>query len=70
METFSGADLVVLDADGEQVAFDASEARDLLGLTGGLEAATVSGLQAANAVLGLDRWTGISGYWEPLDQRS
>jgi hypothetical protein len=36
------ADLVVLDADGEQVAFDASEARDLLALTGGLEDATVS----------------------------
>jgi hypothetical protein len=36
------ADLVVLDADGEAVEFDADEARDLLALTGGLEGATVS----------------------------
>jgi hypothetical protein len=42
METFSDADLVVLDADGEEVAFDAAEARDLFTLTGGLEGATVS----------------------------
>jgi len=35
-------DLVVLDADGEEVRFDAVEARDLLALTGGLEEATVS----------------------------
>jgi hypothetical protein len=36
------ADLMVLDADGESVVFDATEARDLLGVTGGLEDATVS----------------------------
>jgi hypothetical protein len=36
------ADLAVLDADGEQVLFDAAEARDFLTITGGLEAATVS----------------------------
>jgi hypothetical protein len=36
------ADLVVFDADGEQVVFDAAEATDLLTLTGGLEDATVS----------------------------
>jgi hypothetical protein len=36
------ADLVLLDADGVEVAFDATEARALLELTGGLEAATVS----------------------------
>jgi hypothetical protein len=36
------ADLVVLDADGEAVAFDAADARDLLALTGGLDGATVS----------------------------
>ena len=36
------ADLVVLDADGECVVFDAVEARALLSLTGGLEGATVS----------------------------
>jgi hypothetical protein len=36
------ADLVVFDADGEDVAFDAVEARDLLAFTGGLEGATVS----------------------------
>jgi hypothetical protein len=35
-------DLVVLDADGEEVVFDALEARDLFALTGGLEGATVS----------------------------
>jgi D-serine deaminase-like pyridoxal phosphate-dependent protein len=35
-------DLVVLDADGEEVVFDAADARDLLALTGGLEGATVS----------------------------
>lgn len=35
-------DLVVLDADGEEVVFDATDARDLLTLTGGLEDATVS----------------------------
>lgn len=35
-------DLVVFDADGEEVAFDAADARDLLSLTGGLEGATVS----------------------------
>jgi hypothetical protein len=36
------ADLVVLDADGEAMEFDADEARDLLALTGELEDATVS----------------------------
>jgi len=36
------ADLVVLDADGHDVVFDAAEARDLHALTGGLEGATVS----------------------------
>jgi uncharacterized protein with NAD-binding domain and iron-sulfur cluster len=36
---------------------------------GCIEAAAVSGLQAANAVLGHDRWDGISGQWEPLDRR-
>jgi hypothetical protein len=36
------AALVVLDADGEQVAYDATEARDLLACTGDLEGATVS----------------------------
>jgi len=36
------AELVVLDADGREVRFDAAEARDLLALTGGLEDATVS----------------------------
>jgi hypothetical protein len=35
-------DLVILDADGEAVAFDAADARDLLAVTGGLEGATVS----------------------------
>ena len=34
--------LVVLDADGESVVFDAAEAHDLLLVTGGLEDATVS----------------------------
>jgi uncharacterized protein with NAD-binding domain and iron-sulfur cluster len=33
---------------------------------GCIEAAVVSGLQAANAVLGRDRWAGIGGWWEPL----
>jgi hypothetical protein len=37
-----GADLVVFDADGEEVVLDATEARDLLALTGRLEDATVS----------------------------
>jgi len=36
------ADLVVLDADGEEVLFDVTEAREFLAITGGLEAATVS----------------------------
>ena len=36
------AELVVLDADGREVRFDAAEARDLLALTGGLDDATVS----------------------------
>jgi hypothetical protein len=36
------ADLVVFDADGDDVTFDAAEARDLLAFTGGLEEATVS----------------------------
>jgi hypothetical protein len=35
-------DLVIFDADGEEVAFDATEAADLFTLTGELEAATVS----------------------------
>ena len=35
-------DLVVLDADGEEVVFDAADARDLLAFTDGLEGATVS----------------------------
>ncbi len=33
---------MVFDADGEEVVLDATEARDLLTLTGGLEDATVS----------------------------
>ena len=33
---------MLLDADGEQVALDADEARDLLSFTGALEDATVS----------------------------
>jgi uncharacterized protein with NAD-binding domain and iron-sulfur cluster len=36
---------------------------------GCIEAAAVSGLQAANAVLGRARWDGISGLWEPVDRR-
>lgn len=37
------------------------------GLNAGcIEAAVVSGLQAANAVLGADRWAGISGHWRLL----
>jgi hypothetical protein len=36
------SDLVILDADGEEVVFDAGEARDLLTFTGGLDEATVS----------------------------
>lgn len=43
------ADLVVLDADGEEVPFDAVEAQDLLTLTGGLEAATVSACPACRS---------------------
>jgi hypothetical protein len=35
-------DLVVVDADGDEVQFDAAEAHDLLSFTGGLEGATVS----------------------------
>jgi hypothetical protein len=35
-------ELVILDADGEEVVFDAADARDLLALTDGLEGATVS----------------------------
>jgi hypothetical protein len=35
-------DLVIFDADGEELAFDATEARDLLAFTDGLEGATVS----------------------------
>jgi len=40
--TVTTPDLVLFDADGTEVVFDASEARDLLTLTGGLESATVS----------------------------
>ncbi len=37
------------------------------GLNAGcIEAAVVSGLQAANAVVGADRWAGISGAWGAL----
>jgi uncharacterized protein with NAD-binding domain and iron-sulfur cluster len=36
---------------------------------GCIEAAAVSGLQAANAVLERERWDEISGYWEPLERR-
>jgi hypothetical protein len=38
----AAAELVILDADGEEVVFDAADARDLLALTDGLEGATVS----------------------------
>jgi hypothetical protein len=38
----AAADLVVFDADGAEVRFDPSDARDLLAFTGGLENATVS----------------------------
>jgi hypothetical protein len=40
--TVPDIDLVLLDADGEQVALDADDTRGLLALTGGLEDATVS----------------------------
>ena len=43
------ADLVVVDADGEEVLFDATEARDFLALTGGLEDATVSACPACRS---------------------
>jgi hypothetical protein len=36
------ADLVIFDADGEELTFDVAEARDLWAFTGGLEGATVS----------------------------
>ena len=37
------------------------------GLNAGcIEAAVISGLQAANAIIGDDRWSAISGYWTPL----
>jgi hypothetical protein len=35
-------DLVIFDADGEELEFDADESRDLFTLTGGLDGATVS----------------------------
>jgi hypothetical protein len=38
----AGADLVIFDADGEELAFDAAEAAALFALTADLEAATVS----------------------------
>ena len=38
----AGPALVIFDADGEEVPFDAGEADDLFALTGGLDAATVS----------------------------
>jgi hypothetical protein len=38
----SEPDLVVFDVDGEELAFDAAEARALLSITDGLDAATVS----------------------------
>jgi hypothetical protein len=38
----SRADIVVVDADGDEVVFDADEAHDLFAFTGGLDGATVS----------------------------
>lgn len=38
----AAGELVVLDADGEEVVLDGAEAHDLLAVTGGLEGATVS----------------------------
>ena len=38
----AGPDLVIFDADGEELAFDAAEAASLFALTGDLDAATVS----------------------------
>jgi hypothetical protein len=35
-------DLVIFDVDGEELEFDADDARDLFTLTGGLDGATVS----------------------------
>jgi len=37
-----GIDLVIFDADGEELEFDADESRHLFTLTGGLDGATVS----------------------------
>jgi hypothetical protein len=45
-------DLVLFDADGEEVVLDPAEAKDLLALTGGLEGATVSAcLQCRSRIL-------------------
>jgi hypothetical protein len=38
----AGPDLVIFDADGEDLAFDAAESSSLFTLTGNLDAATVS----------------------------
>jgi hypothetical protein len=38
----AGPALVIFDADGEEIEFDAAEADDLFALTGSLDAATVS----------------------------
>jgi hypothetical protein len=38
----AGPDLVIFDADGEELGFDTAEATNLFTLTGNLEAATVS----------------------------
>ena len=40
--TVPGPDLVIFDADGEELAFDAAEAASLFTLAGDLDAATVS----------------------------
>jgi hypothetical protein len=40
--TVAGPDLVIFDADGEELVFDAAEAVSLFTLTGNLDAATVS----------------------------
>ena len=43
----AGPDLVIFDADGEDLAFDAAQASSLFTLTGNLDAATVSACPAS-----------------------
>jgi hypothetical protein len=62
-----GTDLVIFDADGEELEYDADESRDLFALMGGFEGATVSACpQCRSRILAVVALADLLGDAPPL----